>query len=176
MCLLGYNSHSSSNHRMITFNKTPIEPPAAIKSSFTSPLPSRMSPAIMSSNETTTPNHLVESDNAKENLWYKISPVSGLAMMKGSETGTSGDPNNGKTLAMDKAREAGIASSCVTFPPLSQLRDIQGRSVVYGKRYLFREANRERDRRTRATRNAVRNELSIMPMLIRLSLTLLEQK
>lgn len=69
-------------------------------------------------------------------------------MIKALETGTFENPESGKTVDMKEAREVGIAAAGISCVALSQLKDIQGRPVVLNKRYLFREANKERNRMT----------------------------
>ena len=111
-------------------------------------LPSRKLPVIMSSNAPMTVKDVTERHGAGESPLPKVDPEFELAMIEGLETGTFKNPQTGKTLNMNEAREAGIAASEVTFVPLSQLKDTQNRPVVMGKRYLFRVAGSERDRMT----------------------------
>jgi len=73
----------------------------------------------MSRDEPKTPNDTAEPDEADENPWSKLSPDFGLAMIKGLETGTLEGSENGKTIDMNEAREAGIASSGITFLPFT---------------------------------------------------------
>jgi hypothetical protein len=102
----------------------------------------------MSSNAPTTTSNLDGLDGAEPSPWLKFGPEFDLAMTKGLETGTFEDSKHGKTVDIHETREAGIASSGVTFVPMSQLKDIHGRPMVYGKKYLFREANHSVDRMT----------------------------
>lgn len=95
-----------------------------------------------------TVEKLAELHDAGESPWPKVSPEFDTAMIKALETGTFEDPQSGKTFDMNEAREASIVATGVTPVALSQLKDTQNRPVVLGKRYLFREASRERDRMT----------------------------
>lgn len=99
----------------------------------------------MTSTAPTTIESVNQPDEDGEIGWLNVSSEFNAAMMKGLETRTFEDSKSGKTVDMYKARRAGTASSNVTFLPMSQLRDIQGRPIIYSKRYLFREANRERN-------------------------------
>jgi hypothetical protein len=102
----------------------------------------------MSSIAPMTVEKLAELHDAGESPWPKVSPEFDTAMIKALETGTFEDPQSGKTFDMNEAREASIVATGVTPVALSQLKDTQNRPVVLGKRYLFREASRERDRMT----------------------------
>jgi hypothetical protein len=95
-----------------------------------------------------TIKNVIELHDAGESPWPKVSPEFDTAMIKALKTGTFEEPESGKTFDMNEAREASIAATGVTPVALAQLKDTQNRPVVLGKRYLFREANRERDRMT----------------------------
>lgn len=103
-----------------------------------------------------TAERVAELHSTGERPWPKVSPELDLAMIKGLETGSFEDPKSGKTVDMDVVREAGIASSGVSFVPISQLRDTENQPVVLGKRYLFREANHKRNRMTDFEDNSLR--------------------